>query len=215
MKRTWMFIVGGDLELVEKIDPTTIKLIKAKASMVSFANKEDIVRGFQDGTIFCQVGEGATRTRLQQNVLAVNGMITSIRTFLVDTLYLEDSHVAMKVLIDPTRCQTREALRHMWRSSPTNRVVLEYANGWTEAINIPMEEDGQFQIAYIQLWMFSMRNYPCLTNLVPKTDGKHKVSCIGPDLEWQRGFVAIAKAFEFESTAINLLLEEDPDRVNV
>jgi len=144
-----MFIVGGDLELVEKIDPTTIKLIKAKASMVSFANKEDIVRGFQDGTIFCQVGEGATRTRLQQNVLAVNGMITSIRTFLVDTLYLEDSHVAMKVLIDPTRCQTREALRHMWRSSLTNRVVLEYANRWTEAINIPMEEDGQFQIAYI------------------------------------------------------------------
>jgi hypothetical protein len=103
----------------------------------------------------------------------------------------------------------------MWRGSPTNRVVLEYADGWTEAVNIPMEEEGQFQIAYIQLWMFSMRNYPRLTNLVPKTDGKHKVSCIGPDLEWQRGFAAIAKAFGFESTAINLLLEEDPDRVNV
>jgi hypothetical protein len=215
MKRTWMFIVGGDPELAEKIDPATVKLIEAKAPMVSFADKEDIVRGFQDGTIFCQVGEGATRTRLQQNVLAVNGMITSIRTFLADTLYLEDSHVAMKVLIDPTRCQTREALRHMWRGSPTNRVVLEYADGWTEAVNIPMEEEGQFQIAYIQLWMFSMRNYPRLTNLVPKTDGKHKVSCIGPDLEWQRGFAAIAKAFGFESTAINLLLEEDPDRVNV
>jgi hypothetical protein len=63
--------------------------------------------------------------------------------------------------------------------------------------------------------MFSMRNYPHLTNLVPKTDGKHKVSSIGPDPEWQRGFAAIAKAFGFESTAINLLLEEDPDRVNV
>jgi hypothetical protein len=104
MKRTWMFIVGGDPELAEKIDPATVKLIEAKAPMVSFADKEDIVRGFQDGTIFCQVGEGATRTRLQQNVLAVNGMITSIRTFLADTLYLEDSHIAIKVLIDPTRC---------------------------------------------------------------------------------------------------------------
>jgi hypothetical protein len=63
--------------------------------------------------------------------------------------------------------------------------------------------------------MFSMYNYPRLTNLVPKTDGKYKVSCIGPDLEWQRGFAVIAKAFGFELMAINLLLEEDPDRVNV
>ena len=105
MKKTWMFIVNGDLELVKKINLIIVKLIKARAPMVSFADKEDIVRGFQDGTIFCQVGEGATRMRLQLNVLAVNGMITSIRTFLADTLYLEDSHVAMKVLIDPTRCQ--------------------------------------------------------------------------------------------------------------
>ncbi|KAG9241344.1 hypothetical protein BJ878DRAFT_428324, partial [Calycina marina] len=215
MKRTWMFIIGGDPELAEKIDAATVKLIEAKAPMVSFADKEEIVRGFQDGTIFCQVGEGATRMRLQQNVLAVDGIIPSIRTFLADTLYLEDSHIAMKVLIAPTRCQTREALRHMWRGSPTNRVVLEYADGRTEAANVTMEEEGQFQIAYIQLWMFSMRNYPYLTNLVPKTDGKHKVSSIGPDPEWQRGFAAIAKAFGFESTAINLLLEEDPDRVNV
>ena len=59
-----MFIVSGDLELAEKIDPATVKLIEARAPMVSFADKEDIVRGFQDGTIFCQVGEGATRTRL-------------------------------------------------------------------------------------------------------------------------------------------------------
>jgi hypothetical protein len=63
--------------------------------------------------------------------------------------------------------------------------------------------------------MFSMHNYPRLTNLVPKTNRKHKVSSIGPDLEWQRGFAAITKAFGFELKAINLLLEEDPDRRNV
>lgn len=63
--------------------------------------------------------------------------------------------------------------------------------------------------------MFSIRNYPRLTNLILKTNGKHKVSCIGPNLEWQRGFAAIAKAFGFKLKAINLLLKEDPDRINV
>jgi len=78
-----------------------------------------------------------------------------------------------------------------------------------------MEEEGQFQIAYIQLWIFLMCNYPRLTNLIPKTDDKHKVSYIRPDLEWQRGFAIIAKAFGFESKAINFLLKENPDRINV
>ena len=65
MKRTWIFIVGDDLKLIEKIDAAIIKLIKARALMISFIDKEDIMQGFQDRTIFCQMGEGVTRTRLQ------------------------------------------------------------------------------------------------------------------------------------------------------
>ncbi|KAL5350973.1 hypothetical protein ACLOAV_004546 [Pseudogymnoascus australis] len=215
IKNTWVFIIGNDLELAEKIDESTVKQIEARAPMVSLADKEDIVQGFRDGTIFGQVGEGATRMRLQRNVLAVNGMISSITTFFADTLYLEESHLAIKVLIDPTTYQTRKALRLMWRGSQSNHVVLEYVDGLKEAANASIEEEGQFQIAYIQLWMFAMRNYPRLTNLFPKTDSKHKVSSTGPDPEWLRKFAAFAKALGFISKAINRLLEEDPDFVNV
>lgn len=211
-----MFIIGSDLELAEKIDKDTVDIIEARAPMVSLADKEDIVQGFRDGTIFCQVVEGAARTRLQQNVLAVNGMIPSIKTFFADTLYLEEIRLALKVLIDPTTNQTREALRRMWRGSHQgNHVVLEYADGLREAANVSIEEEGQFQVAYIQLWMFAMRNYPRLTKLFPKTDGKHKVSSTGPDPEWQRKFAAFAKVLGFRSKAIIRLLEEDPDFVNV
>jgi hypothetical protein len=41
-----MFIISGDLELIEKIDLVIVKLIKARALIVLFANKEDIMRGF-------------------------------------------------------------------------------------------------------------------------------------------------------------------------
>jgi hypothetical protein len=61
MKSTWMLIVGGGLELAEKIDAATVDLVEARAPTVSLADRDDIVRGFQDGTIFRQVREGMTR----------------------------------------------------------------------------------------------------------------------------------------------------------
>jgi hypothetical protein len=47
-----MFIISRDLELAEKIDLVIVKLIKAKALIISFTDKEDIIYRFQDGTIF-------------------------------------------------------------------------------------------------------------------------------------------------------------------
>jgi hypothetical protein len=46
MKRTWIFIISGDLELIEKIDLIIVKLIKARALIVLFIDKEDIMCGF-------------------------------------------------------------------------------------------------------------------------------------------------------------------------
>jgi hypothetical protein len=41
-----MFIVSGDLELAKKINLIIVKLIKARALIVLFANKEDIIYRF-------------------------------------------------------------------------------------------------------------------------------------------------------------------------
>jgi hypothetical protein len=38
-----MFIISSNLELVEKIDVVIVKLIKARALIVLFVDKEDIV----------------------------------------------------------------------------------------------------------------------------------------------------------------------------
>jgi hypothetical protein len=52
MKRIWIFIISSNLELTEKIDLIIVKLIKARALIVLFIDKEDIIRGFQDKIIF-------------------------------------------------------------------------------------------------------------------------------------------------------------------
>ncbi|KAL5344813.1 hypothetical protein ACLOAV_010210 [Pseudogymnoascus australis] len=204
------------LKIAEVFDAQTVEEIEARAPMVSLADREHIMERFcEEEPIFSKIGESATRARLQQNVLAINGLIPSMKTFLADTLYLEDCLLAMKILIDPTTRQSRDSLRHMWHGFPTSCIVLEYADGLTQEANFVMEEEDQFQIAYIQIWMFAMRNYPRLTSLVPKTDSNHKVVSTGPNPEWQRKFAVTATALGFKSKAINRLLEEDPDHVNV
>ncbi|KFY09427.1 hypothetical protein V491_08178, partial [Pseudogymnoascus sp. VKM F-3775] len=216
MLSKYLFMIDGDLEIAEIFDAETVEEIEARAPMVSLADREHILERFcEEKPIFSQVGDGATRARLQRNVLAINGLIPSMKTFLADTLYLGDCLLAMKILIDPTTRQIRDSLRHMWHGFPTSYIVLEYADGLTQEANFVMEEEDQFQIAYIQLWMFAMRNYPRLTSLVPKTDSNHKVLSTGPDPEWQRKFAVTAKALGFKSTAIDRLLEEDPDLANV
>ncbi|KFY02467.1 hypothetical protein V490_00495 [Pseudogymnoascus sp. VKM F-3557] len=216
MLSKYLFIIDGDLEIAEIFDAETVKGIEARAPMVSLADREHIMERFrEEKPIFSKIGESATRARLQQNVLAINGLIPSMKTFLADTLYLEDCLLAMKILIDPTTRQSRDSLRHMWHGFPTSCIVLEYADGLTQEANFVMEEEDQFQIAYIQIWMFAMRNYPRLTSLVPKTDSNHKVVSTGPSPEWQRKYAVTATALGFKSNAINRLLEEDPDAANV
>jgi hypothetical protein len=54
-----------------------------------------------------------------------------------------------------------------------------------------------------------MRNYPRLTSLCPKTDGKYKVTIVKPDPKCLQEFAIITAALGFESSLITTLLKGD------
>jgi Protein of unknown function (DUF3723) len=108
-----MTIISSDQDLAELIDANMVYLLEGRAPATSSADKEFILQQFEDKTIFPHVREEATRAQLLRNILSISAMIPSIRTFSEDTLWLKDSVAAMKVLIDPTKLQLRDALRHM------------------------------------------------------------------------------------------------------
>jgi hypothetical protein len=58
--------------------------------------------------------------------------------------------------------------------------------------------------------MFAMRNYPYLTSLCLKIDGKYKVAIIGLDLKCLQEFAMTIAALGFESSLITTLLKGDP-----
>ncbi|PQE03467.1 incA domain-containing protein [Rutstroemia sp. NJR-2017a BBW] len=207
---TWITIIGGDYNLAESIDANTVELLEARAPVKSTADKEYILEQFENYSVFPCVYDEVARARLQQNVLSIDGMIPSIRTFTEDTLWLEDSLAAVKKLIDPGKFQLRDALRYAWRGLERNSVVLEYADGLTKKVSATIDEGSQFEVASAQLWMFAMRNYPRLTSLCPKTDGKYKVAVVGPDPKCLQEFARTAADLGFESTLIDALLKRDP-----
>jgi Protein of unknown function (DUF3723) len=90
-------------DLAELIDANTVYLLKGKALATLSTDKEFILQQFEDKTIFPYVCEEVTRAQLLRNILLISAMIPLIRTFSEDTLWLKDSVVAIKVLIDLTK----------------------------------------------------------------------------------------------------------------
>jgi hypothetical protein len=60
-----------------------------------------------------------------------------------------------------------------------------------------------------------MRNYPCLTSLCSKTDGKYKVAVVRLDSKCLQEFAITAAALGFKSSLITALLKGDPTRAYI
>ena len=212
IKHVWICILDGDEELMYNLDPKTVELFEGRAPKTSSADRDFITRAIEKRSAFPLLHNDVKRLRLRQNVVAVDGMIPSIKTLAKDSLYLEDCAKAMRTLIDPTDCHMREAIQHMWRGYGGDYIVLESADGVAQYGDIQTGDEERFEIAYVQLWMFAMRNFHRLTNLVPKSDNKQKVPSIGPDPQCLLEFARLADALGFRSNAITSILNADADR---
>jgi hypothetical protein len=63
--------------------------------------------------------------------------------------------------------------------------------------------------------MFAMRNYPLLTSLCLKTDGKYKVAVVGLDPKCLQEFAKTAADLGFKLILIGALLIRDPTRIYI
>src|SRR5271167_4377425 len=127
IKHVWTAILDGDEELMYNLDPETVELFEGRAPKTSSADRDFITRAIESKSAFPLLHNDVKRLGLLQNVIAIDGMIPSIKTLAKDSLYLEDCAKAMRTLIDPTECHMREAMQHMWRGYGGDYIVLESA----------------------------------------------------------------------------------------
>ncbi|CAD6446230.1 9af29918-80fd-47c1-9331-5f0aad3ba491 [Sclerotinia trifoliorum] len=212
IKHVWASMLDGDEELTYNLDPETAELFEVRAPKTSSADKEFITEAIESKRAFPLLYDGAKRLRLLQNVVAVDGVILSIKTLAKDSLYLEDCAKAMRTLIDPIDCQVRDEMQRMWHGYGGDYILLENANGLTKYGDMQMDNEEEFQIAYVQMCMLAMRDFHRLTSVIPKSDNKQKVLSIGPDPQCLLEFARLANALGFRSNAITSSLNADADR---
>jgi hypothetical protein len=83
--------------------------------------------------------------------LSISGTIPSVRIFTEDTLWLEDSRVAVEKLIDPGKLQLRDVLRHAWHRFEGNSIVLGCVDGLARKASVMIDEGSQFEVVCTQL----------------------------------------------------------------
>jgi hypothetical protein len=125
--------------------------------------------------IFVSVIDDSSRAQLLDCILFQKHLIPSLRTFFEDQKYLEPCSMILKSLLDDTE------KRPLWRAFGANywapnNTQLQYSEGTCSMVDLQLppsdqEEMGK-RLAYLQLWLFSMRHFPELTDFKPRIQSR-------------------------------------------
>ena len=204
--RCWRIICGcGDTRA--HLDPLTVSLVEGKAPCYSWSDEKTLKELWLDGSLFNEVKDPAERDRIWQTISSLRCRIPSLRTFLEDTKYLEACSTAIRGLL-PTKFKgsVQDTLtRYHTRQAP----VYDFKNSTCRVGEITAEE--AFRIAYLQVWLFSFRNFADLTDIQPRKDsGRSKPLTKGRSpLTWN-SFAVLAQKSGFETAQIRKLVTQDP-----
>lgn len=135
----------------------------------SLSDASTIVDRMDQGQLFANVRCSAARASILARILDVRGRILSLYTFQEDTKYLEPCAKIMKKLLPKVKI----SMEHEYSTNfaPENggegAWIFRRGDEWT---NIRAGPRKASRLAYLQLWLFAMRNFPLMHKLNPRKD---------------------------------------------
>lgn len=209
IKRTWTYILGDvDESLLEMTDDTTIRQLEC---LMPSQSKQDsqIVRNLMDTkAIFPRVTEAATRAKVLDNLLAVDVLIPSLRTFFENLKYLEPCAKIMRSLLTHKKIVSiKQALSGSY-FHPADHCI-EYGPGDTR-LHVRQQYDADLASAYHTLWLFALRNFPQMTSTTPKKspNGSRPVITEPNPAIWQE-FGILAQDLGFRTEAVQTMAAQN------
>ena len=156
------------------MDSTTVTLLELQVPGISHSDSLEVQNAMSCGKLFPSVVDPKTRAALLKNILEVDCLIPSIRTFFQDTVHLEALCRAMRLLTGHLgKLTLRQTFFTSFRS-PGHCQVEEYDGAF-----VSMDETStqtQRHYAYVQVFLFAMRNLPDLTSGQYALPRKEKMS---------------------------------------
>ena len=212
VKCTWQKIFSGlPVQYTEDaVDKETVESIQALAPGISTRDYNSIVVAMDSGLLFPLVKAPEQRHLILQNLQSLDCLIPSFFTFFENLKYLEPCCQIMKGLLKPqfrkSICQ--ELFGSYWHPQS---IVIECCDGDFKAKpRTTLEQDRD--LAYWQLWLFAMRNFPQLTSVMPRKEARKKKPLIRePDPTVWHHFGGLAVRLSFRTKAAKDLQNQDPD----
>lgn len=206
--RTWQHLAGDkpDQQGNEIVDDATVKGLEGLVPQHSTSDAACVQIRMQEKAIFPNVHSG--RDELQKKILRIPHMVPSLLTFFESLKYLEPCAKIMRSLI-PTK--PKKSIRaSLWGSyfKPTN-VLVEYAENDKRQHRLLSLEMAR-ATAYLQLWLFALRNFPEMTNVAPRKQANtEKPAVVEPSPVIWKAFAVLAKDLGFRTSAIEALLQNN------
>ncbi|RDH35881.1 hypothetical protein BDQ94DRAFT_158059 [Aspergillus welwitschiae] len=175
---------------VNALTTSDIECLQGRSPCWSSADKAFIENAFTSGRLFTDILDEGQRAVLKSRIIATDGIIPSMRTFLENTKFLEPAAILLRALL-PRRFRgtVRSEMKKCFRAGQE-------------------QTEGRFQLSYQHLWLTALRIFPYITSFKPLQDRR------GREVEFNGnywGFFATSAArCGFSSRQIDSLLQLYP-----
>lgn len=153
-----------------------------------------------------------SREQLRRNISLVKTPIPSLYTFFEDIKYLEPCAKVMKTLLP---FKTRQSIHKSLMGSYFEQQdpLVEHAY---DDLRVHDSSRQTPIIAYQQLWLFALRNFPLMTNFTTrKTQDREKPLAIEPSPSTWQEFGKLAVTLGFKTPSAEELQSQDPSQMIV
>lgn len=205
---TWWAVCNGtSFDTTTVVCSRTVKHLETMAPKISRSDYSAIEKLLQEGTIF----PGATledRNTVLHNLSRISTPIPTVHTFFEDLKYMEPCAKILRALMPP---RSKRSIFLTLAASYTHPSAypIEHSSSTSELRQASRRSDD-LAIAYQQLWLFALRNFPTMTDTVPRKEtAKEKPLVVEPNpVLWQR-FGALAVSLGFHTQAARRLAAKD------
>jgi hypothetical protein len=197
---------------MQYIDLATVEALELRAPKVSTEDARKIREGMKCGSLFSAVRDQELRKVITRNIMQVDYLIPSLRTFCEDTKYLELCATAVKLLVQPKYKETVDkALRRIYSPSENspNRALLEESE--LSLKEVECSDSMRFDFSRLQIFLACMRNFDSMVNIACRKDTKEaKPAVTAPNAIIIHNLALLAQKLGFNSDRIEYLISTQP-----
>ncbi|KAJ5346798.1 uncharacterized protein N7506_000051, partial [Penicillium brevicompactum] len=209
---TYLYFVDGDQNSLKRIGSDTVNLIHLKAPGSSEKDSIDVRGMVLGGKAFGEFTE-LERIAIWDRLSRFKGLIPSLYSFFEDFKYLEACSHCVRQMIGVPLSSIKNTMKHSFTPGPASEKSFPIQVSERSFSYLNFTQEQCFDLAYRQVWLFAMRNYPLMPRVAEVNDKLlAKPGLIKADAQVLYDMAKLSHCLGFRSIEIEKALAKSPDR---